>query len=236
MMINKTVASVVLASLCSIASAQTDSTTVKSQHYIGVQANELLRQILNLSDNDTPVDNPYLLIYSVNAPSGVGFNFGLGYEFDDVKVQDGQIERETSIDNFSVRTGVEKKFWLAKRWLASGGFDILAERQKSETTNKTETDFGRTKVTTASKTSGWGLGPRFGLGFQISNRIFLGTEVTYYFKKLKAKGEVTTSITVRQEFNGTITETTETEKTDSEDTLKELTFSVPTVLYLIIRL
>jgi hypothetical protein len=235
-MINKTIASIVLASLCSIASAQTDSSRVKVQHYIGVQANELLRQILNLSNNNTPVDNPYLLIYSVNAPSGVGFNFGLGYEFDDVKTQDGQIERETSIDNFSLRMGVEKKFWLGKKWLASGGFDILSERQKNETTNKTETDFGKTKITTGNKISGWGLGPRFGIGFQISNRIFLGTEVTYYFKKLKAKGEIITSITVKEEFNGTITETTQTEKTDTEDTFKELTFSVPTVLYLIIRL
>jgi hypothetical protein len=251
MTINKTIASLVLASLCSIASAQSDTTinvTVTTttpesgtapsgaQHYVGVQANELLRQILNLSNNDTPIDNPYLLTYSVNGASGFGFHFGLGYEFDDTKNMDGQIERETNIDNFSLRFGPEKKFWLGKKWLASSGLDILIDRQKNETTNKQENDFAKTKITTSSKITGWGFGPRFGISFQVSNRIFLGTEMTYYFKKLKSKGEITTSITTEEVLNGEITETTQTEKTDTDDKFKELNFSVPAVLYLVIRL
>jgi hypothetical protein len=240
-MMYKTIAGVMLASLCSFASAQTDSTksTPKSQtqHYLGVQANQLFRQILSLSDDDTPINNPYLFTYTVNGPSGFGLNVGLGYEFDEIKTSDGQIDRETNIDDFSVRLGPEKKFWVGKRWLASGGFDVVIKSLKSETINKIETDFGRSNISTTSKSTGWGFGPRFELSFQISNNIFIGTEVTYYFQKMKEKGEINSSITTKQtDFNGNIIEVTETEKSDTEDKTKELQFTVPAVLFLVLRM
>ncbi|MGC4021145.1 MAG: hypothetical protein QM734_03975 [Cyclobacteriaceae bacterium] len=48
--------------------AQRDSTNSKKvNHYIGVQANQLLRQLFNLSGNTTVVTSPYLINYSVNS-------------------------------------------------------------------------------------------------------------------------------------------------------------------------
>ncbi len=237
-MMFRTIASVALASLCSFANAQTDSTTnSQTRHYLGVQANQLFRQILSLTDDDTPINNPYLLTYTVNGPSGFGLNVGLGYQFDEIKTSDGQIDRETNTDDFSFRVGPEKKFWMGKRWLASGGFDVVIQSIKNETTNKTETDFGRSKISTTSKSNGWGFGPRFGLSFQISNNIFIGTEVTYYFQKMKEKGEINSSITTRQtDFNGNVIETTETDKQKTDDKTKHLQFTVPAVLFLVLRM
>lgn len=236
----KIFASVVLASVCTFASAQSDSVKTRpvslQQHFVGVQANQLIRQILNFSEDNSTIDNPFLLTYSTNWGSGLGINVGLGYEFGEISTKDGQIERKTNNDDFSLRVGPEKKFWLGKKWLASAGMDVIIDRQKRETTNTTETDFGKTDITTKSKISGWGVGPRMAISFQVTKSIFLGTEATYYFKKLKNKGEVISSITFKgTDIEGNEIETTESETTETEDKTKQLSFSVPAVLFLILK-
>ena len=67
-----------------IAQEQTDilplPKTKKFDHKVGVQVNELIRQVFNFSNTASTVHNPYLLIYSVNhTRTGLGIRAGVGY-------------------------------------------------------------------------------------------------------------------------------------------------------------
>src|SRR6187551_3878023 len=99
---------VVLLFISSIAFAQQDSSYRKANHYIGVQANQLIKQLFNLSNNNAVVNNPYLLVYSVNSVrNGWGANIGFGYTFNEVTDGDAFNTRETKVNNFFFRAGFE---------------------------------------------------------------------------------------------------------------------------------
>ena len=56
--------------------------------YVGLEANQLLRQIFDFSNDNSSSGNPYLITYSFNSSNtGSGMSFGLGYlsrELEDV--------------------------------------------------------------------------------------------------------------------------------------------------------
>ena len=208
---------VVLLFISSIAFAQQDSSYRKANHYIGVQANQLIKQLFNLSNNNAVVNNPYLLVYSVNSVrNGWGANIGFGYTFNEVTDGDAFNTRETKVNNFFFRAGFEKKTNFGKRWLFSGGFDITTDNQKNNTKN---TGGGNT-IETDNQTKGWGFGPRVSLNFKITDRILLGTECTYYFRSGKSSLKTTSS------FGGS---------EETSDKSKQFLFTAPAVLLLIIK-
>ena len=205
--------------------AEAEATEKKATTYLGVQANQLIRQIFNFSNSNSAIDNPYLFIYSVNSKeTGVGFSSGLGYSVSQITDGDASNKRETKINNFSIRVGVEKKSSIGKKWLVSWGFDITHDNLKNETSNTQAFNPNNTSVsTTTNTTSSWGIGPRFTLNFQLTNRILLATEANYYYK---SGSTATTSSTSSPSFNSEI-------KTSSDFT--KFQFTVPAVIYLILK-
>jgi hypothetical protein len=208
--------SILLLFISSITFAQQDSTR-KANHYIGVQANQLIKQLFNLSNNNAVVNNPYLLVYSVNSVrNGWGANIGFGYTFSEFTDGDAFNTRETKVNNYFFRAGFEKKTNFGKKWIFSGGFDITNDNQKNNTKN---TSNGNT-IETDNKTKGWGFGPRVSLNFKITDRILLGTECTYYFRSGKS------SLLTTSNFGGT---------EETSDKNKQFIFTAPAVLLLIIK-
>jgi hypothetical protein len=195
------------------ASGQSDSTFKKVDQYLGVQANQLLRQLFNLGGSSSPINNPYTLVYSLNSKqTGWGFATGLGYTYRQFEEGDPFNPLETTISDFFFRVGVDKKSTIGKKWLAGFGFDILLENLKNETESKS--GFGNFKSETKSKV--FGFGPRFGLTYSITDRILLGTEATYYFKRTKETQEITNLEKRNEKF-------------------KEFSFAVPAVLFVSLR-
>lgn len=238
-MIHKTIASVLLACLFFPVFAQTDSTGKKAEHYIGLQANQLFRQLFNLSNNNSAtIASPYLLNYSVvSTASQWGANIGWGYGFDEIKTGDPTNERTTSNNDFFFRIGVEKKIPVSKKWLIGVGADILFDKEKSETISKTNTGFGMVNTTTNNKVSGYGTGARLTLSYYITNRILIGTEATYYFKsqKIAEERKVTTTTQEVDPITGQPRTVTRSEFSDSDDKTKRLQFNVPAVLWLTVK-
>jgi hypothetical protein len=76
------------------------------------------------------------------------------------------------------------------------------------------------------------------LGFRVSEKVYIGTEANYYYKKLDQSNENKTSITaptIDPITGRQITVTTNTsEKT--EGTQKSFQLSVPAVLFVILKL
>src|SRR5687768_16681111 len=86
-------------------------------HYIGVQANQLLRQIINFSSSSvTATDNPYLLIYSANlVKSGWGLQAGMGYNYQKIEDKEAPGNRASKFNDFFGRIGLGKKLKLGKK-------------------------------------------------------------------------------------------------------------------------
>ena len=193
-----------------------DAVTVqrRSNHYVGVQANQLTRQIFNFGGSTSSVNNPYLITYAVNSvSSGWGLNFGLGYTHEEVRIGDPFNPLETTINDFFVRLGVERKVAIAEKWITSYGLDILRESEKN-ITESGNSQPGNFKTETRNRAAGMGF--RFTLNYNITEKILLGTEATYYYKWIKESRKAT-------DFPE------ETEKS------KEFTFAVPIALFLILK-
>lgn len=230
---------------------ETDSIVVKkpltpqkrSSHYLGVQANQLIRQLLNFSSSNTVIDNPYLLAYSVNSKkSGIGFSSGVGFLINEISDGDQTNRRTTKINNVSFRVGFEKKSNLGKKWYISWGFDVTHDNLKNETSNIQSPDLSNPGVkfisNTINKTTSWGYGPRFTLNFRISDRIILGTEANYYYKSGTNSSEASTTSTFLQfdPFTGTNKLTTQTNKSpENTSDFTKFQFVIPAVLYLIVK-
>jgi hypothetical protein len=209
----------------------------KSNHYVGLQANQLIRQIFNFSNTNTSLNNPYLLTYAVNSvQGGGGFTMGFGYHFDEATDGDQFIERTTTNNNLFFRVGFEKKSLLAPKIIFSLGGDVVLGREKFEvvTEEKTQsqTNFESSRVAKSS-----GFGPRLTINYQIQEKIIIGTEANYYFV-WRNIDETQTDVffeTVFDPVTGqqrTIRRTQET--TDSEKD-RRFQFNPPAVIFLIMK-
>jgi len=194
----------------------------KSYHYLGVQANQLARQLLNFG-NASVIDNPYLIVYSVNSRrTGYGLNVGSGYTYTQSKDGDSFNSRETDVNNFFLRAGFEKKSSVGKNWIASWGFDLVMDSQKNDTKNTVNFGGGSSSTAeTITKSNAFGVGPRLTLNYKIGDRIMIGTETTYYIKFGKNSTEDTQS-------SGSST------KTDQK--FKKMQLVLPAVLLILIKI
>lgn len=211
--------SLVILSLCSYAQEQEASSDFKGG-YLGLQANELLRQVLNLGNASIP-DNPYFFNYSYSDETGKSINIGFALQADEFDQQNGFNTINTEVSNFSFRIGYEKKINLGKKFFYSLGGDLLF--QSSSNTTTTDDNFGGNSVINEASSGGFGIGPRFTLNYRITDRLILGTEANYYYMSLTEKFE-------------TIFENNPGNNINDESDVQRFNFAAPAVLWMVIRL
>ncbi len=205
------------------------------EHFVGVQANALLRQLFNFGNN-TAVNNPYLIKYSYrpNAEKRFELQAGFGYLNSQNTDNDGRISRSNQLD---FRVGAFKKFKLSERFEAGLGFDLVLTSASIKSFNNTGfsnpdgTNFDSTLTETSSNFLSYGCGPQLNLTYAISKRVLLGTEASYYFRRNRNRNSV---IQERKTLSNNVQTNNiinENEKTFS----KGLSFTSPLVLFLIIK-
>lgn len=201
----------------------------KFNHYIGVQANPLLRQLLSIGTTPA-ISNPYLLNYSINSTKkGWGAHVGIGATYDNIKNNDGITDRSTDIAELFARIGVDRVFNLEHRFQAGFGFDGIYQSSENKTRSQI-ISFDTITTNSHSKIERFGGGFRGFVRYHISPRILIGTESTIYYSL--GTNNVQTSITQTQfGFPGSITTTTTT--TDNQD-VASLRVAVPIAIYLIV--
>ncbi|MBN8651311.1 MAG: hypothetical protein J0L67_07780 [Cytophagales bacterium] len=183
-------------------------------NYFGLEVNPLLRQIINLNPNSTPTNNPFGIQFASNS-TRTGRGIGLGLTFARVKFSDDNngVQRETINRDIAFRIGYERKHELGKRWIVLHGYDLVLGGSKSRTET---TDQFIGNIVTETTTNFFGLGPRAGLMFLLSDRITLGTEATYYLRYIRDTTKLTSM-------------------PDSKQKSSEFVLTVPVVLVLSIR-
>lgn len=178
-------AGVLLAVATANVHAQADTTAAPKEratdHYIGVQMNGFIRQVINLNNNsNNAATNPYLLTYSLNSRrTGWGFRVGAGYSYSSLNSTTGSLVSDNDENIINARVGGERLFRLARRWTAGAGLDIVANSEYTHTAtrlNSGGTGFSDVKSTTIS----YGGGPMAWLRFSISERILVGSEASFY--------------------------------------------------------
>ena len=219
-----------------LAFAQEEEPVKKSNQFIGFQANQLIRQILNFGNTGSAVNNPYALTFSANSiGTGRGINIGIGYSFNQSNDGDAFTHREIKVDDFFFRLGWERKRALSGQWVISYGIDVVGEVLKNRTeTSNSGNDF---VVETTSRSSGTGFGPRFTLNYELTEKIWVGTEVNYYYVAGKDNSEVRTTFTTTEfdPFTGQPRQVRHTEVTESSEKSKRFQFNVPAVIFLILK-
>ena len=196
----------------------------KVDHYISLQVNELLRQLVNISSAPS-VTSPFFLNYSINSTnSGFGGNAGFGYSVSEETSGDELNSLETKNQNMALRIGGEQKVMIGKKWMISYGLDFVSISDKNETTSIIKNTFGDefiTETENSSRSQGGGL--RGGLYFFITPRILIGTETTYYQITINETNKV------RSEANGIVQESEDSPKTTN------VAFTPPAVIWLSIK-
>jgi hypothetical protein len=158
------------------------STTKKLDHQVGVQVNELIRQVFNFNNTGTSNNNPYLVTYSIGlVKSGWGLRLGAGYTVRSFANDNGVNATESTIDAVHLRFGVEKKYDLSDRWTTGVGIDGLYDNDKNNTESVVR-GFDTTTTNTKSLVTSYGGGAMAWLRFAITPKVLIGTETSFYYR------------------------------------------------------
>lgn len=202
-------------------------------HRIGVQANELVRQVFNFNNSaGSSINNPYLLTYSITwAKPGIGLRFGVGPQFNSFSNDDGIVQTENNINRMSLRAGIQKVFTLSDRWTAGAGGDAVYFNDRSYTKTFTRS-FDSTKTDIATEVKTFGYGGMAWLRYHITPRIHIGTEASFYYSTGDNKQRIIIETRDNNTFPGSRRKTTVSELKDKR---KEGVFHLPMVIYLVVK-
>lgn len=201
------------------------------EHQIGVQVNELVRQVFNFNNTNSNINNPYLLIYSLSlAKSGWGIRLGVGPDFKTFKDDDGITQRDNNVNKLNLRFGLQKSFKLSDKWSAGAGVDgvYFSDVSYSKTFVRA---FDSTYTDLSTQTTTKGYGGMAWLRYKIAPRVLIGTEASFYYRS----GDNKQTIEVRSRTGNGFGQpqfVTTTSKLDNK--LKEAQFNLPMVFYLIV--
>jgi len=176
----------------------------KISHFIGFQANELIRQLFSFG-NTIETGNPFLLKYSLRFnKSNIEITSGLGYRTGSTNENSGTFI--TSQSDLFFRLGAAKKYDIGKRFEAGIGIDGLLVNNNNSSENtiiNTNINFTDSSYSsTSNKIKTFGAGPQFTFAFYITPRVKLGTELTAYFTY--SENNFDNLVERKQSFNGNV--------------------------------
>ena len=220
--------------------AQNESPKIKKfNHYAGIQANELLRQLFNFSNTNTTINNPYTIIYSlIPTNSGWGCHAGLGYKYNWINDKNAAVGKTSKVNDLFYRIGIEKKIPLGKRFEVGVALDFAGRYQQDKTSSLSVTNLfnsiDSSATTVTDKITSYGGGPQVSLGYHITEKIILATEATIYYTSQKNKQNILIIDTVTEIFNNN-NKVINTSNFNTEIDSNTLSISIPISIFLIVK-
>ncbi len=205
--------------------------TKKIEHSVGIQINELIRQVFNFNNTAVSTNNPFLLTYNINlAKSGWGLRLGAGCVFKGIEIADGISTRSTNNNDVNARLGIEKRFNLSTRWVAGVGIDGVFN-SINDYSSSIIRSFDTTSTNTHTFNRNYGGGAMCWLRYNISEHVQVGTEASFYY--LMGDQKEVVSITQRNQTAITPRYVTKTSIVDNK--VKDGEIRLPVVFYLLVR-
>jgi len=209
----------------------TEKKPVAVDNFVGVQINGLIRQVLNFNNSTTTTTavNPYLLTYNINSrKSGWGLRLGVGYSYSGLKTTNTGVATESDINDLQLRVGVERAFKLSEKWSSGVGVDFLYNTNNDKTVN-TATAGDTTTTTTKTNISSFGGGAMAWLRYNLTERILIGTETSFYYTSGKETDELDIS------SSGILGLPGNSSSSKTNNKVSNGTFSMPVVFYLAVK-
>jgi hypothetical protein len=196
-------------------------------HFIGVQLNELVRQVISDDITAGLKANPYLLTYAVNSKNtNFGWRWGIGIQTHKLRTgSDGTFfafDTVSRLFSLQLRGGVMWSKKVYKNFVAGLGIDQVGNYhyERIKVLESSGSHFSRMEHTAEVLT--FGGGPVVSLRYDFPKSITLGTEASFYY--------MAGTSSIKGTFSGTST------NNGSKQKISDGTFNSPAVLYLIIRI
>lgn len=197
---------------------------------ISIQGNGFIKQLINLSNAPTPINNPYLIKYTIRPTrSNWGYQAGANYS---ASTHSDKDKRKSSNKVIDLRLGAFKNYTISKRLEAGIGLDILGHITSTKTISSQSVfnNNGTDSITTTfhSRTNLVGAGLQFNCTYAITKNLIIGTEATYYYTYAVTKSSsISNRVTVQ---NGN--RTAKTTSTNDETSDGNYQLNLPVVLFI----
>ena len=134
-----------------------------------------------LNDQDANLDTvPGNYLVTLKLHKGLtALRFGTGFSLNNriVPVPGQASNRNTTINSYSIRAGIEQQFRVLPRWTIIAGVDVFYANALRKTVVATSVDV----VTTEKESIKFGLGPVLGVQWNAGKRISVGVETSGYY-------------------------------------------------------
>jgi hypothetical protein len=215
-----------------------DTASCRFRHYAGVQVNQLIKQLVNLSNTNTAINNPYLLTYSVSdSRTKFGIHTGFGYNYLHLHDKNLPAPLLTKSSDINWRVGIDRRMNIGRKFEAMVGVDYVNEYSTNRTFSSSVVIFSSNLISDSSISFSYarkvvtGGGLNLALSFKISERILLGTEATYYFTQTTTKQNIQTEETI---ISSSTTDVIY-DNNNSETEMQEFNITFPVALFLFIK-
>ncbi len=196
---------------------------------VGLQANQLIRQIFNFSNNNPDVNNPYLgTVTILSKKNNWGLDAGIGYTYNSIFDNDGNTKRETFKNELSARLGIAKNIRLNNRFSAILCMHAITDVNENRTSSFEDFNSTKTTIKTTTSVIRYGLGPALSIRYHLNDKISIGTEANYYAKLGDSKIKVST-------YQESIFQPPVSIESTSLNDIKTFVLNVPSVFFLHIR-
>lgn len=196
---NKTITLTILLLGAAFLSLGQVDTGRKVRHFdqvIGVQINELTKQVFSINNSNSVNTNPFLITYDLTErDTHWGLRAGLGFTYADSTGNEdpnnsgsNTLTEKRKTHGVQFRIGVQKTFSLSDKFTSGVGLDLVYKHIDSSL-SETSTA-GQYGYTATSKTNLFGGGPMVWVRYNVSKRILIGTEISIYYLSGHQKGSI----------------------------------------------
>ncbi len=163
------------------------------QHTVGIQVNELFREIFNFNGTGGvpvpgayPTRNPYLLTYDLlSRRTGLGVRAGIGYAYEQERRNADDSREYAEGTRINARFGLQKAWRLGRKWQAGAGADFVWNHSNYLRNGSRYTPAGSPADTSflniRLRGNDLGGGPMVWLRYNLTPRIQLGSEASFYY-------------------------------------------------------
>lgn len=214
----------------------TDDGGANYHHELSFQSNRILREMISLSSSGT--SNPFVFRYNYLFDEQHALTLGMGLTFE--RDQFKEWDQERSLRNhLDLRLGYQRRLDLGHGMQLGLGWDAVfgLDRFRNgviDVENASGSPGDSAIYKSKSHYYSYGTGPRITFNYQITSRIAVGTEVSFYYYFLQGEKSSTSFTHYTHDGDGYEVEFHEAESQHTRRSYFQT--EVPSAIYLILRL